>query len=308
MHEFTSVRDLEASIARFLERATAGSYLVIQADTASVSVRRIQHARYLLEKAWAMPGNKDEVDEKGDMPPAQSWSKKGVHVLLLVHLNRADNTFSFDFDTRWRYVFLDTLEPAQHTGLPGLSVMLDATLTDIIAQTDVTTVLQRHFRTSLTRMLHAERSETTLRSHIELLRDTLGQARGLFPTICRDLVVNIIRASQVDSAFNPSQLAGNELALFLSGTFTNVLHQQLTDVITLAFAALLAHMDRNGNLQLLNPSLRLQHRPLLVELWLELLPLSFSMGETAASAAVSTWTGQPTVGQAAKTVRWVLVG
>jgi hypothetical protein len=66
---------------------------------------------------------------------------KGIHVMLLLHLPRAENTFSFDFDHRWRYVFVDSIEPAKNSGLPDLQNMLGSDIASIIAKLDLTAVL-----------------------------------------------------------------------------------------------------------------------------------------------------------------------
>ncbi len=53
LHEMTSERDLVGKVNEFFETATDGAIFVVQADPASASLRRIQHARYILENARA---------------------------------------------------------------------------------------------------------------------------------------------------------------------------------------------------------------------------------------------------------------
>lgn len=247
LHDFTSVRNLEAAIADFFRRAdrapadadgdaaaaAAGPPLfVLQADTASVSMRRIQHTRYLLEKAWS-----DRQEEKRQktsasasfassvggataIASASASSAAAPRVVLLVHLTRAENAFAFDFDARWRYVFLDAIVPATHTGLPALATMLapDATLTGLLrhAQTSIPTILRRNFRTSLLRLQHEyARSEDQLHAHIELFQGLLENQA--FAAQFEEAVIGLVEAAQVNDKFDPFELAADDLALVLSG-------------------------------------------------------------------------------------------
>ena len=81
------------------------------------------------------------------------------------------------------------------------------------------------------------------------------------------------------------------------GTFTSALHAQLIDVVTLAFAAWVAHVDRNSNLSLMLPTRvrgGLPTPPQMLRLWVSLSQVSFRPESN--SAVVTAWKGKAALG------------
>ena len=96
---------------------------MVQCDPVATSLRRIQHARYIVENARAKFVAKQSASSlstasSSPLTSSASGRASGIHVMLLVHLPRTSDlaSFTFDFDLRWRYAFLDSVESAKSTG------------------------------------------------------------------------------------------------------------------------------------------------------------------------------------------------
>jgi hypothetical protein len=264
LHEMTSERDLVGKVNEFFETATDGAIFVVQADPASASLRRIQHARYILENARAcfvsgssstsaaaaglppmaanavrlpsggppVVANDDEEDSKGEPSAATATAAaaaadaltastkiKGIHVMLLLHLPRAENTFSFDFDHRWRYVFVDSIEPAKNSGLPDLQNMLGSDIASIIAKLDLNAVLLRVFRTSMSRLVYLyQRTTDDVRDQILFILSRLEAKDESFVSICKKLLGELVHESGI--ALDLFAIAERDHELALAGTTT----------------------------------------------------------------------------------------
>ena len=53
LHDLSSERDLEQHIEAFFDTAESGSLLLVQCDPRAASLRRVEHAKYMCEKALA---------------------------------------------------------------------------------------------------------------------------------------------------------------------------------------------------------------------------------------------------------------
>merc|ERR1719215_1742120 len=123
----------------------------------------IEHCRFVCEKA-RLSLNEQSISGK-------------LFVVLVVHLQRGlDNAFSFDFDSQWCHVFLDSVEPAADTAkIPPLSSMLNKPLIEVVSSLDFVVLLQGCFRAALSRLVYPHRrSEEDLTKQIQTLLGYLG--------------------------------------------------------------------------------------------------------------------------------------
>lgn len=137
LHELSSERDLKKEVDLFFEAASKGkgantsatatakapALFVLQCDPSTTSLRRIQHARYILDNARAQHCS-------------ASCNESGDHVcfVILMHLARDDAMFAFDFDRRWRYAYVDTVDATTGADFPPLSFLMKASMPDIIGK------------------------------------------------------------------------------------------------------------------------------------------------------------------------------
>ena len=205
-----------------------------------------------------------EIEEASSSGPP--GLERGVHVVFMVHLPRGSEvSYGFDFDMRWRYAFLDSLEPAADTGLPDVGDMLGKSVSTIMKDLDLRQVLKDNFRTSLARLVYLyERTNEDVRaqiSHILTFLDDEG-----FHGAVHALINTMI--TEADFEVDVASLAQHERELMLAGTFRAALHRQITGTVSSMFAVVMGHMERNFNLALYEvDSLR--------SLWLYLFNKSF---------------------------------
>jgi hypothetical protein len=133
LHELSSERDLKKEVDSLFEAATKGkaedssknapALFVLQCDPSTTSLRRIQHARYILDNARAQHCS-------------VSGNDSGDHVcfVILMHLARDDAAFAFDFDRRWRYAYVDTVDATTGADFPPLSFLMKASMPEIIGK------------------------------------------------------------------------------------------------------------------------------------------------------------------------------
>jgi MoxR-like ATPase len=270
LHDLSSERDLEQHIAGFFDGVKPGSLLLVQCDPRAASLRRVEHAKYMCEKALA-----DFMQEKGeqffysrdddepepeslepepegeaDAAPIQTQTGKvpTLDVILLVHLPRAvDCNFCIDFDTRWNYAFVDSIVPASDQGLLDVEEMMGRTMTDIVNGIDLSMVLAANFRFAVARLVYLyERSNEDVRNQIGVILQCLKTP--VFVDCVRNKMIEMVEAFKL--TLDLSGITDADSGLALAGTFQEALHHQITDALAAMFAIVLSHMDRNGGLNL----------------------------------------------------------
>jgi hypothetical protein len=263
-----------AKVNAFFETASDGSLFVVQADLMSATMRRIQHARYILENARArfiartlashVP---EEVDEKDPLPEKAAPAPgaiAGIHVVLLVHLPRNENSFSFDFDHRWKYVFVDSIEPPHSVGLPTLQDMLGSDFASIIGKLDLQQVLIKTFRTSMSRLVYNyQRTTDDVRNQILYLLHRLESQGANFLLPCKTLLSELVHQS--DAALDLFAIAANDRDLALAGTFQVYIDIEIFVILTRDDTVLLLRVCFffSFRLRFIAKSLTLYHTPLL---------------------------------------------
>ena len=275
LHELSSSLDIEKCVQGFYGSASAASagglhrrFLLIHADPLAASMRMIEHCRFVCKKA------RSRLAARGD-------GDASVFVLLIVHLQRgADAQFSFDFDSQWRFVFLDSVEPSvDMNGIRSLGEMLNMPLIDLVAKLEFSKLLRDCFRSSLSRLIYPHsRKSDDLHHQIAMILAFLEDAR--FTTMVREWVLRVLSTTPKDATrpdlgtfgedtnwFAAIATAAHELAM--AGTFRAALHGRVVSLVGSLLTVLLAHLDRNSGLALLSEAGK-------AELWLRLSAASLS--------------------------------
>ncbi|GAB5355945.1 hypothetical protein AAMO2058_000248500, partial [Amorphochlora amoebiformis] len=219
LHEMSSARDLKSVVEGFFQGCSEGSVFLLQCDPQASSLRRIEHAKYIIErermrfaasqkfqtilKTRAEAREKKVAEKKGsgmgrmggmggmgmrggknDKSEKEEKSKKlpegvGIHVIVLIHLQRGDLQFLLDYSNVWRQAFIDDLDASGDTGLPDLQAMLQTslTMTDIVGTLDLPNALMNVFRSALGRMVY-RRTRT--------VNDVQGQIKNLMKFLEED--------------------------------------------------------------------------------------------------------------------------
>ena len=174
LHEIDQERVLRQSVTEFFKTASTESILLVQCDPLATSKRRIEHTKFLIEQERAKFATDllHQPQESGVEEVAAI--KKNVHVLLLIHLPRGndegDGKYLVDFDTRWKFAFVDSIEAANTLGLPDIEGMIGKTMKEIVLSLDIPKVLQKSFRQSLSRLTYSyQRYDRRSYRHIILI-------------------------------------------------------------------------------------------------------------------------------------------
>ena len=270
LHDLSSERDLEQHIATFFETAKSGSLLLVQCDPRAASLRRVEHAKYMCEKALAdfMASSGEEFfkeddaefepepePEQMDEPPPEPEAAetptpkaKTLDIIVLVHLPRSsDLSFSIDFNSRWSYGFVDNVLPASDQGLLDVEEMIGRSMEEIIDKIELSKVLAANFRLAVARLVYLyERSNNDVRNQIGVVLGCLEDPT--FVDLIRDRMLNMVEEFKL--SLDLSGVTDEADGLALAGTFQEALHNQITDALAGMFAVVLSHMDRNGGLAL----------------------------------------------------------
>ena len=311
LHELSSSTDIEKAVQDFYnlpETAGSKNFLIIHADPVAASVRMIEHCRFVCEKA------RNSYCQKGKGAPGSMF------VVLVVHLQRGyDGKFSFDFDSQWSTVFLDSVEPsADLSSMPSLGAMLNMPLIDVVEGLEFPKLLRSCFRSSLSRLMYPHsRRPDDLQRQIQLMLKYIEDAD--FVKMVRDWVLHVLRNTPKNRAnlaegsvgddrhwFAAIASAAQELAL--AGTFRAALHGRVVVLVGSLLSALLAHLERNSGLELLDVASKREH-------WLKLCTasllspvLSARLQAEAISALTESATAQHEVGTDAYTAAKPFVG
>eukprot|EP00929_Paragymnodinium_shiwhaense_P043162 TRINITY_DN22233_c0_g2_i1.p1 TRINITY_DN22233_c0_g2~~TRINITY_DN22233_c0_g2_i1.p1 ORF type:complete len:3205 (-),score=983.73 TRINITY_DN22233_c0_g2_i1:80-9475(-) len=286
LHELSSSQDLEKELNKFYQIATMDScnLMIIHADTTASSARMIEYSRFLCEKS------------RIDFLKSADTSKQGsVNVLIVVHLERGYSGFSFDFDSQWRFVFLDSIEAAgmnkEAGGLPALGEMLHTPLLQVFEGCDFLMLLKRTFREAFSRLVYPQRrSSGDLQAQVGEFLSRLEDEE--FIELTRSWIVHVLSTTQktalasfkvgATAAAQSAQLPGAasmigedaewyaDVAaaaqdLMLAGTLRNALHRRILTMITSLLAVFMSHLDRNGGYSLLCNEVKRKYWLMLVE-------------------------------------------
>ncbi len=293
LHELSSERDLKQKIETYFSECDAqidmqgveaeekvpdnsvnDMLFVLQCDPLATSLRRIDHARYILENSRAK-----YIKKIAEMKKKGAQKIPNVHIVLLVHLPRNEVSYCFDFDLRWRFAMVDGIEAASRSGLPDIQAMLrsSSSMGEVIRNLDLKLVLSRCFRTALSRLVYLhERTNDDVRRQILFISEALCDDD--FVSASRRVIASMVKRSGLSLDLLSAANQGQQLAI--AGTFQAALHRQITETVSSFFALLLSHIDRNSCFQLLGPNARLsshssaENGQMIRKVWLKLFERS----------------------------------
>jgi hypothetical protein len=261
LHELSSERDLTRQVQDFFQKAEDGSLLLVQCDPLAASLRRVQHARFICEQERAHYYSK--FASSGKTMPI------GVHMMVLLHLPRgSDMQYCMDFSPQWRCAFVDAMEDKDHLGLPSIEEVVgeSQSLSQIVAQLKLRPVLQQEFRRSLSKLHYPhKRDNSDVHRHINCLTSCLRDDDFLATVRAEVLALIQDKADSSDLV----QSARKADRLNAAGTFQAAMHIQIIESVSVMFAFVLEHMDRNYGLQLYDQE---EKRPMWLYLFHRYMP------------------------------------
>jgi len=225
----------------------------------SSNLRMIELCRYYCEKI------RKRKFEAGTM-------KGNVFVIVVVHLQRGmEKKFSFDFDSQWDFVFLDSVAPSTDDigMMPSLGDMLNMPLGSVVKGVTFDRLLKQVFRSALSRLMYPlNRDSKDLQDQINLLLKFLEDEE--FVKMARTWTLEVLNGTLKDQSDKKkgtfgsdkhwySEMASETQKLQLAGTFRAALAGKISTLVTSMFTTLLAHLDRNYGLQLLADDKKRKH-------------------------------------------------
>eukprot|EP00339_Tiarina_fusa_P025989 CAMPEP_0117019990 /NCGR_PEP_ID=MMETSP0472-20121206/15254_1 /TAXON_ID=693140 ORGANISM="Tiarina fusus, Strain LIS" /NCGR_SAMPLE_ID=MMETSP0472 /ASSEMBLY_ACC=CAM_ASM_000603 /LENGTH=585 /DNA_ID=CAMNT_0004725079 /DNA_START=210 /DNA_END=1964 /DNA_ORIENTATION=+ len=254
LHEFTSARELTARIQNFYESTFDDSatfscaMLIVQCDPAAASLKRISHAKYIMEKARINYTQSEEMSDN-----SSRTKKIGI---LLVHLNRESVAlFSVDFESNWSFYTIDDIRPAEMSGVPVATSLLYGSEIVLLQKIALKSTLIRNFRSCLARLIYPfDRSSSDIQLQIEMILRLFNDPSFMEP-LERKLFQLIGNAVDTDSSLLHSSswqeaLAHRPNEIAQAGSFREALFRRLSDTVNNIFTQLLCYLDRNSNLSL----------------------------------------------------------
>ncbi|KAL9656881.1 hypothetical protein ABK040_004415 [Willaertia magna] len=253
LHEMKTSTDLIREIDNFMNSNEDNeSMLVLLCDPNASSVRRIRYAQYTIES------KKDQYLKS----PHYSQTKHIVFVVNLVRAGRSDTKFTFDFDKRWRYVFLDDISlDSSIVQYPSVQELVSSPLSKLLTTSkkfSVMDLILDNLHNSLSRIVYPFiRSSTDIKNQITTLRNILklegNEMEVKFADICKDKILRLIEDSKDLQHHDKDwylDVVNNEHTLQICGTLKQALHYHISRTVYLYFAALLAFIDKFNNFTL----------------------------------------------------------
>ncbi len=226
LHEMRTSTDLNRAIDEFMKSDENESMLVLVCDPIATSFRRIQYAQYECEKM-------------------RDVTKKR-HVVILVNLMRG-HKFTFDFDRRWHHVFIDDVRD-------GISIrhLISRPLSEILSSQNVGNLIMSNLHHSLSRLVYPySRTSSDIRDQLHNIRSLLMDSK--FRSITEDKVIKLVNETKLLTKSDQHwflSVIEDYKELCLSGTFRSALEHFISKTCYIAFAAILAFVDRYNNLNL----------------------------------------------------------
>jgi hypothetical protein len=303
LHELSSERDLQTHVARYFDTAVAGSLLLIQCDPRAASLRRIEHARYICEKAMddfrrhkgasffkstAVQDLEPEPEQDTEPEPEFQGESEPEPVDKSAVLDKygkvptgapkeSDRPTAKSIDVlvlchlpRGNRLF--SVDFGVEWAYGFVDSIMPASTRGLLGVED----MMQHSLASMVReidlgLVLGDNFRVALTRLLFLYERSQQEVRQQVADILECLsdgtFVELVRDCML------TMIDHNKLELDIAltnqvGTFMEALHRQFTDCLSAMFAVVLAHMDRNGGLPLfLNAELR--------SLWSHLFSKSF---------------------------------
>jgi hypothetical protein len=259
LHDLTSERDMTNAVEGFFASAATNSLLLVQCDPLAASLRRIEHAKFICEKAH------DRAAASGE---------RRLHVMVLLHLPRVSDqsAHSVDFSSKWRLAFVDSVEAQDDSGLPDLAEMIGRPMSELVGMVNLQRVLEREFRGAMAKLKYPHtHTYSDVQTDIRLILSHLQHPE--FLQCVREEMSAIV--SKQTPAKDLTQLAADPQQLEQSGTFQAAMRRQVIGAMLSLFAEMMAHMDRNYGIALYAEEEAARDGTELRGMWRYLFHLSF---------------------------------
>lgn len=171
------------------------------------------------------------------------------HIILMVHLSRsASIDFTFDFDSRWRYVLLDDIKPVIEAQIPSTTKLLSNTEMELIRNMEMKPTLTQLFRSCLARLIYPQnRTSADIQAQIEMMLQLFDDSDFMQIIVQRLYQLISISVSNASTKGVSWQLsvanAAGEVAL--AGNFRKALFHRLAASISSVFTQLICYLERN---------------------------------------------------------------
>ncbi|EFC45119.1 hypothetical protein NAEGRDRAFT_79490 [Naegleria gruberi] len=248
LHDMKTSSDLNTELDHFFASNHKESMLVLLCDPVAASTRRIHYAQYTCES------------KRNTFNAAGTGNIR--HVIFLVNLSRIpteSSKYSFDFDRRWNYVFIDDVSNSeQQQGFPELFELVNTPFSNLINNTlSVEQIILENLHNSLSRIVYPfPRSSSQIQSQLSMLRKWLSQSSrysARFTKLIREKVIDIVKHSiKNDEQWYLQVINNDKNILQICGTLRSAIHYFISRIVFMAFSSILSVMDRYNNLQLLD--------------------------------------------------------
>ena len=305
LHEFTSARELTARVQSFYEdieeeievvneeeeekkkeekkeeerevkggrgkgkrsRRIEYSMLMIQCDPAASSLKRIAHARYIMEKEQTNYLMKKEKEGSGSGSGSGGGKRGGgggvvnKYGILMIHLNRESNAlYSVDFESSWTFYMIDDIKCNDEgdTGIPTIQTLLYGSEIELLQKISLKPTLLMNFRSCLARLIYPfTRTSKDIQEQIEMILKLLNDLEFMQPL--EKLIFQLIdiassnhlaKGGNASSSSWQEDLSNRPNEISQAGSFREALFRRLSDTVNNVFTQILCYIDRNSNLSL----------------------------------------------------------
>eukprot|EP01048_Picozoa_sp_COSAG05_P017147 COSAG05_NODE_2300_length_3258_cov_2.192149_1_plen_1074_part_01 len=310
LHDLSSERDLEQHISAFFETCAPGSLLLVQCDPRAASLRRVEHAKYMCEKALAdfmmtEAGKRFFVDDdSGDEPEPEPEhgsdefepepEPEPEPESELDHSQPPPEDTGAAPQARRKTLDIILLVHLPRSSDSHFCVDFDkrwnyAFVDQVIPASDHGLLdVEDMMGRSMTDILHSIDLSKVLAANFRLAitrlvylyersnEDVRSQIGVLLGCLDTPVFVDAVRAKmgimveEFKLSLDLSGITDGDDGLALAGTFQQALGNQITDALAAMFAIVLSHMDRNGGLRLFTADVPQQ------PLWLYLFTKTFA--------------------------------
>ena len=260
LHELKTSSDLNSELDHFFNTDDSESLLVVLCDPNAASVKRIHYAQYTCE-------NKREVFIAENPQHIRN-------VLFVVNLTRGvplqENNFTFDFDKRWKYLFIDDVLSYDKTSLPGVFELASNSLSMILEEgknISLMGLVLENTHNSLSRIIYPyPRTSEVIQRQIRKLREWLSEKEPYckFYEIMKEKILELLKITTSNDKNWFLEVIDDERLLQICGTLNSSLKYYISKKVYMAFAATLSVIDRLDNFSILTDN------PDTQELWLDM--------------------------------------
>ncbi|KAG2374157.1 hypothetical protein C9374_010994 [Naegleria lovaniensis] len=243
LHELKTSADLNSELDHFFNSDHDQSLLIILADPNASSVRRIRYAQYTCE-------NKRELFIKNN-------PSKIRNVVIVVNLIRGlsfqESRFTFDFDKRWNYIFIDDISSNTKAAFPDMFTLVSKPLSKILSELPIMDLTLANLHNSLSRIVYPyPRTPDSIQKQIITIRNLLSSSQHRFYQAVQEKMLDVLKITTKNDDKWYLEVMEDEKLLQICGTLNSALQYFISKKLFITFAAVLSVTDRFNNFSLLN--------------------------------------------------------